>query len=545
MPKRPSRENAKDRKASEDMQDDEALKTKRRNRKSSADVSWIKDNVLVISNSDDEEDDDDSTYVDEDDDVNVININVDGNSRIKIGIQANEEIDSGDAYEEFLSKLLAKYGSVSEQREYSQNPVQGKPKRGRPPKKIQPEIKLSSKEASYFHSLPAAKQKEYNSHMKKVVDASNSHSEVPLSFQVLSLEIPDYVKSNVLKKIASLEDESGETHKIRNWIDIFLRVPFGKSIPVPVTLSDGRDKCSEFMRGARATLDKAVFGMVPAKTQIMQVIAQWVANPKAVGNVIALQGPAGVGKTSIAKNGIAQALQRPFQFFSLGGASDVSNFVGHSYTYEGSMCGRILDSVMQAKCMNPVMYFDELDKVSTTAHGEEIISMLIHLTDRTQNSQFHDRYLAGIDIDLSQVLYVFSFNDLNAVNPILRDRMQVVQCSGYTEKEKQTILEDYVWPQLLERLAFSKSDIELSDSVSKFIISEYSDKEQGVRTLIRAAESIVTRLNMLRIADADTMKDYKFYMKLEFPLKLTEQIIKTVLIGNDAKEVESWRTMYT
>jgi ATP-dependent Lon protease len=208
------------------------------------------------------------------------------------------------------------------------------------------------------------------------------------------------------------------------------------------------------------------------------------------------------------------------------------------------MWGRIADSLMQAKCMNPIMYFDELDKISGTPHGEEIASMLIHLTDRSQNTQFHDRYFAGIDFDVSQCLFVFSFNDINLVNPILRDRMQVIHCSGYTAKDKQFILEDYVWPDLLKRLSFKTEDIVLTDEASKFIISEYSSKEEGVRTLIRTAEAIITRLNMLRIADEETMKDYKFYTKVEFPVRLNETLIKT-LLAESVKEPETWRSMYT
>ena len=104
------------------------------------------------------------------------------------------------------------------------------------------------------------------------------------------------------------------------------------------------------------------------------------------------------------------------------------------------MCGRIAESLMQSRCMNPVLYFDELDKISTTPHGEEIVGMLIHLTDRTQNSQFHDKYFAGVDFDLSQCLFVFSFNDESKIHPILRDRIQVINCSGYTVEDKTAIL---------------------------------------------------------------------------------------------------------
>jgi ATP-dependent Lon protease len=340
-----------------------------------------------------------------------------------------------------------------------------------------------------------------------------------------------------------LEDDSGEHHKIKNWVDAFLKLPFGKTIPLPVSLETGKEKCSEFLQDSRRILDRAVYGMHNAKTQIMQVISQWIANPESVGNVIALQGPAGVGKTSIARNGIAKALCRPFEFFSLGGASDVATYTGHSYTYEGSMWGRIADSLMHSKCMNPVLYFDELDKISGTPHGEEIASMLIHLTDRSQNTQFHDRYFSGIDLDVSQCLFVFSFNDISLVNPILRDRMQVIHCGGYSQKEKQTILEEYVWPDLLRRLKFDPKDILLGES-SKFLISEYSSKEEGVRTLIRTAEMLVTRLNMLRIANEETMKDYKFYLKVDFPLELTITKIRKLLFDQGQKEPELWRAMY-
>jgi ATP-dependent Lon protease len=410
-----------------------------------------------------------------------------------------------------------------------------------PPIKITPLISLTKKELIYFKKLSVSQQINLNKRMESLQNFTDD-SDTPLKFRILDLPVTDYVKSSVMKKIKLLEEDSGEHYKLKNWVDAFLKIPFGKTIPLPVVLEDGKEKCSEFLQESRQILDKAVYGMLNAKTQIMQVISQWIANPDSAGNVIALQGPIGVGKTSIAKNGISKALCRPFEFFSLGGASDVANYTGHSYTYEGSMWGRIVDSLMHSKCMNPVLYFDELDKISGTPHGEEIASMLIHLTDRTQNSQFHDRYFSGIDIDLSQCLFVFSFNDINLVNPILRDRMQVINCGGYSQKEKQTILEEYVWPDLLKRLRFSPQDILLGES-SKFLISEYSSKEQGVRTLIRTAEMLVTRLNMLRIADEKTMKDYKFYLHVDFPLQLNISTIKKLLFDYQ-KEYEPWRTMY-
>ena len=408
-------------------------------------------------------------------------------------------------------------------------------------KRIQPALDLTRHEMAYFKNLSIDEKHDLNLKMENL-KLYSVESEIPLKFRILNLPVSQYVKTTVLKKIQGLED-SNEHHKVKNWVDAFLRIPFGKTIPLPVVLEDGKEKCSKFLKESRLTLDKAVYGMTNAKTQIMQVLSQWIANPESVGNVIALQGPAGVGKTSIARNGIAEALCRPFEFFSLGGASDVSTYTGHSYTYEGSIWGRIADALMRSKCMNPVLYFDELDKISGTPHGEEIASMLIHLTDRSQNTQFHDRYFSGIDFDVSQCLFVFSFNDVSLVNPILKDRMQIIHCSGYSSKEKQTILEDYIWPDLLKRLKFSTQDIKLSSESSKYLISEFSN-EQGVRTLIRTAEMIITRLNLLRIADEETMKIYKFYVQVEFPLQLTTSIIKKLLFDLEKKEPEPWRAMF-
>jgi ATP-dependent Lon protease len=193
--------------------------------------------------------------------------------------------------------------------------------------------------------------------------------------------------------------------------------------------------------------------------------------------------------------------------------------------------------------MNPVMYFDELDKISETAQGQEIVSMLIHMTDRSQNSQFHDRYFAGMDFDLSQCLFVFSFNDESKVHPVLKDRMHVIHCSGYTADEKKIILTQYVWPQLLERIKMN--EVTISEDAIKFLISEYSKEEEGVRTLMRAVESLLTRINLLRIADEQTAKSYKFYTKITFPLTITTEVAKHILLDMTTVPNESWRHLYT
>jgi len=408
----------------------------------------------------------------------------------------------------------------------------------------EPALELNEEEQDYFDELSKPKQKKLNKKMKQLAMLVKD-GDVPYKFRVLELPIPDMVKATVIKKLDMLDkiEADGENYKLRAWVEGFLRVPFGKHVPLPVKLDDGPKPCAEFLADTRKTLDSAVYGMESAKTQVMQILAQWISNPSSVGNVIALRGPMGVGKTSFANHGVAKVLKRPFEFFSLGGASDSANFVGHSFTYEGSTWGRIVDSLMRAQCMNPVMYFDELDKISETAQGQEIVSMLIHMTDRSQNSQFHDRYFAGMDFDLSQCLFVFSFNDESKVHPVLKDRMHVIHCSGYTADEKKIILTQYVWPQLLERIKMN--EVTISEDAIKFLISEYSKEEEGVRTLMRAVESLLTRINLLRIADEQTAKSYKFYTKITFPLTITTEVAKHILLDMTTVPNESWRHLYT
>ena len=464
-----------------------------------------------------------------------------GKAGTRIDIEEEESENSEEEEEEFIAHLMDKYvrpgkgGMVPSHKD----------RKGRREETDSPALSLNAEEEDYYEDLSKSKRKKLNEQMKGLAKLV-SDGEVPYKFRVLGLPIPDQLKATVIRKIDILNEmdaDGGEVHKLKTWVDGFLRIPFGKVVPLPVNFAEDRAGCSRFLADTQVTMDKAVYGMDPAKAQVMQIVAQWIANPTSVGNVIALKGPMGVGKTSFARHGVAEVLKRPFEFFSLGGASDSANFVGHSYTYEGATWGRIADAIMSARCMNPVIYFDELDKVSTTAHGEEIISMLIHLTDRSQNSHFHDRYFAGVDFDLSQCLFVFSFNDETKIHPILKDRMQVINCSGYTATDKKAILSQYVWPQILDRLNM-KDDLKITEEAVKFLISEYSNEEEGVRVLIRAVETLVTRINLLRIADEKTAKSYPFYKAVKLPMTITPDDVKGILVETKVVN-ESWRHLYT
>ncbi|NBR16223.1 MAG: AAA family ATPase, partial [Crocinitomicaceae bacterium] len=333
--------------------------------------------------------------------------------------------------------------------------------------------------------------------------------EKPYRLSLLDSKMPPKFKAAALQKLnvlRSMDPGDNEYYKIKNWVDTFMRIPFGTYKSLSVKMDDGLDICNDFMENAKQTLDECVFGLNDAKIQIMQMLGQWIANPAAMGTAIAIHGPMGSGKTTLVKEGISKILGREFAFIALGGTGDASFLEGHSYTYEGSTWGKIVQILIESKCMNPVIYFDELDKVSDTPRGEEIIGILTHLTDTSQNSQFHDKYFSEIDFDLSKCLFIFSYNDESKVNPILRDRMYRIKTKGYEPKEKVTISKNYLLPKIREQVNFKDEDIIVPDETLDYIISNtaLTNEESGVRNLKRCLEIIYTKLNLFRLVKPDS-----------------------------------------
>ena len=324
---------------------------------------------------------------------------------------------------------------------------------------------------------------------------------------------------NKLRKFDNLPPFSGEYFKLKNWVDGINKIPFGIYKDTPVTLESSRSEVKNYMNKVKKYMDDAVFGHETAKKQILRIIAHTISNPKEGGTIIAIQGPPGVGKTQLIQDGISKALQRPFEFISLGGATDSSFLEGHDYTYEGSQCGTIVNILKKAKCMNPVIFFDELDKVSDTPKGHEIINILTHLTDSTQNHHFNDKYYSGIDFDLSKCIFIFSFNEEHKVNRILKDRMTVIRTTGFKIHDKIKIAQNYLIPRLLTLVGFKDKDISFSDSLIEFIIENYT-LEAGVRRLKEFLLEIITEVNLRKL---DGSKIFNKAIKL--PLTITKNML--------------------
>jgi len=238
--------------------------------------------------------------------------------------------------------------------------------------------------------------------------------------------------------------------------------------------------------------------------------------------------------TSLVKEGISKILNRPFAFIALGGATDSSFLEGHGYTYEGSTWGKIVQILIDSKCMNPVIYFDELDKISDTPKGEEIAGILTHLTDTSQNTQFHDKYFAEIDFDLSKCLFIFSYNDESKVNPILKDRMYRIQTNGYNQKQKTVIANNYLLPKIRDQVKFMSEDIIIPVQTLHYMIENYCNKEDGVRNLKRCLEIIYTKLNLYRLMRPDTnLFQQEMSLKVQFPFTVTKDIVDKLVKKSD------------
>jgi ATP-dependent Lon protease len=384
---------------------------------------------------------------------------------------------------------------------------------------------------SFYEKLETENQKKLIKELKEINKITRI--EKPYRMTLLEADIPIQFKAAAMKKINSLrymEPGSGEFYKIKNWVDTFMKIPFTNYQELPISIENGVDNCHEFMANAQKTLDSAVYGLNDAKMQIMQMLGQLLTNPKAIGTAIAIHGPPGTGKTSLVKEGISKILNRPFAFIALGGATDSSFLEGHGYTYEGSTWGKIIQILIDSKCMNPVIYFDELDKISDTPRGEEIAGILTHLTDTTQNSQFHDKYFAEINFDLSKCLFIFSYNDESKINPILKDRMYRIKTKGYSGKEKTVIANNYLLPRIREQVKFTQGDIIIPDDVLGYINETHCHKEDGVRNMKRCLEIIHTKLNLYRLMKpGSNLFEGEMSLKVEFPFKVTKDIVDKLI----------------
>lgn len=365
-------------------------------------------------------------------------------------------------------------------------------------------------EFKYFMNLPKKKRDELTLKQLEVNDYYNV--DTPLRFKILDSELNISSKVVILNKIDHFQNSArfdSEYGKLKNWVDNLSKIPFNNYIDMPIKLSDGNIVIKNFITQIKQTLDDTIYGQEHAKNKLLQIIAQWISNPKSKSSYVALEGPPGVGKTSLIKHGVSKSFNRPFNFIALGGATDSSYLEGHSYTYEGATYGKIVEMIIQSKVMNPIIFFDELDKVSTTHKGEEINGILTHLTDNTQNNCFNDKFFTGIDFDLSRSMLFFSYNDEYKINPILKDRLTVIKFDSYKLKDKVNIALKYLIPELMKNINIKEDEVIFNDSTIQYIIEKYTSHEKGVRNLKRSLEEILMKINLLKLLTVSNSEKIK------------------------------------
>ena len=407
-----------------------------------------------------------------------------------------------------------------------------------------------------------------------------NHLDVPYETRIESMLVDDEIKQKAFQQLKTMKRSKDGDVKVQTYLDNLLRIPFGiyreeeimtclSSIAKEINsiqskmfdtyesvitehdiadwiaqtssnlksgtelkqrveeiekrLSCFREDKIRYMQHVRSCLDKSVYGHKVAKDQLERIVCQWITG-KSDGMILGLQGPPGVGKTSIIKNGLSKCLvdsngnERPFSFLPLGGLSGSSLLVGHNFTYQGSRWGRIAGILMDSKVMNPILFIDELDKVSKTERGEEIVGILTHLTDSTQNSQFYDRYFSGIPLDLSKVLIIFSFNDIDKIDRVLRDRITCIHIDPLDTNDKLEICTHFLLPDILNIVGFRKNDLHISNDDLRYIIHTFTF-EAGVRRLKQILYHIVREYN--RRLSYGTLRS--------FPQKLDRMLLNDIL----------------
>jgi len=351
-----------------------------------------------------------------------------------------------------------------------------------------------------------------------------------------------------IERYARMHPDSSDASMTQTYLEWVLEIPFGEESKKSLKIND-----------VEKQLDKDHFSLEKPKKRIVEYFAvkellelRGIAQKKSAGAILCFSGPPGVGKTSLA-NSIATALKRPLVRIALGGLEDVNELRGHRRTYVGAMPGRLTQGLIDAKKMNPVIVLDEIDKVSRSGRGDPTAALL-EILDPEQNCDFRDYYL-NFNLDLSNVIFIATANDVGRIPAPLRDRMEFINVSSYTPQEKFEIASRYLIPQELKKHGLKKSEVSISKPALKELIHSYT-REAGVRNLRRriadlsrkVAKEILLHPEVNKVSV--TLKNLKtFFDKSVFEIEKTDKIpvvgvvngLAWTAVGGDVLKIESIR----
>jgi len=373
---------------------------------------------------------------------------------------------------------------------------------------------------TYFIDYTPEQQTQLLTSFTNIINITDT--KIPKLFKIMNSTLDTYYKKIALNKLQLLEQMKigdNEYFKLNNWLDTLLTIPFNIYKTPKYLDKENIKNPLKYINEAQIQMDNIIYGQQKTKSHIIEILAKMIKNPKTLGSVFAIHGEAGTGKTTLIKDGLSEVFGLPFVFISLGGSQDKTFLSGSNYVYEGSNCGKIIQSLKQSQCMNPIFYFDELDKVSNTDRGHEIINLLVHLTDYTQNSQFIDDYMDGIVIDLSRATFIFSFNDKSKISPILLDRMELIQFNSYTLIEKKYIAKQFLLPNIVKNIfgENNNKEINLSDSnldkivtiPQKLIYNNTSINNNSNNKIKKKKESNITNHSIIKTSNYNNYKYHK------------------------------------
>ena len=357
-----------------------------------------------------------------------------------------------------------------------------------------------------------------------------TNADIDLKKQVLlSKNMPEHVKKICLEKLDELKNANNETYKIKMYVNILVQYPWLSELDDNIfkNVSADKTKSKIFLENVENKLNTQIYGHSTAKSKILQTLAKLISVQGTHISPVALAGPPGVGKTKFAQC-LAECLDIPFVQITLGGQNDGELLHGHGYTYAGSQPGMIVKKMVDAGSARCIMYFDELDKcVSKNGQVNELMSILIHLTDPMTNGSFQDRFFQEITFPLNKVIFMFSFNDISKIDKILLDRMEIINVESYSIKEKVTISNDYLLKQLCKDVGFEYGSIKFEPDILSFLIEEYTF-EPGVRALRRAIENLLLKLNIDKIYQRGVFSNDVEYT-ISKPLEMTKKLVSEYL----------------
>jgi endopeptidase La len=353
---------------------------------------------------------------------------------------------------------------------------------------------------------------------------------------VMNNNMNDHVKKCALTRLEEMKSNNSEYHKILTYVKTLVDYPW-----VPddysdmfTTIGNDMEKCREKLKDIKEEFDKRVFGQTEFKTIIGDIVGKWFTNPNSMGKAIGLCGPPGCGKTLIA-SGLGKVLNIPYQEIHLGGLEDGSVLNGHSFTYSGAQPGLIVTKMVMAGEPRCILFFDELDKACAKHGMNEIFNVLIHATDPNTNGNFSDKFFQDVTFPLNKIIFVFSFNDKSKIDPILLDRMEIINVKPYSMNDKIEISKNYLTPELLDGVGIERGSIVMTPQTIEYIIGKYT-LEAGVRKLRNYIEKIFLKLNIDRIYARGPFKNRINFNK-DKPIRITKkQVIK--YLGKPDMQIE-------